>query len=232
CACLRDEHWTLEKVPQENQLAYHAYHYRGPAGSVIDLHWHATFFWRRTDFDQALWTNSVTVQIGNLTLNVLSPEDMFFHACIHGNYALGYEWHWMLDAALILGKCGGHLHWDRICELAEQSRTILVLQKAFAYLETHLDIEIPQESKALLARSRLAITERFDAYAQRSAWVPGRRLAALLSSYWRTSGPDSGSAPVMPFIDYLRFRWGLSESSSLMASILRRIVKPVPVANE
>jgi hypothetical protein len=182
-----DANWDLllELRPGEVHMA-------GPAGTVIDLHWHllnSADLRDRFPIDMnGLFARSIPASIGEVKVRTLEPVDRLLFVALHACVSGGDRLIWLNDVAVCACE---PLEWNAVSERAEAWRVRTALSLMLARAERVVGSD-PSHRPATGARSPLVW---LDALANRIAPVEntlGDRSTARLIA--RAAGDDAVSS--------------------------------------
>lgn len=144
----------------------------------------------------------------------LAPTDELLHTVLGGaRTALWGNVQWVADAVLIV--CSGEVDWDRLAELAEESRAALRVREALGYLTRLLEVPVPDDTLAKLAGFR---PTRRDVLAHRLGGSGGLVLGELprtLAGYVRSSEGTQPLRSVLGLPGFLRVAWNVDHGWQL-----------------
>ncbi len=154
--------WQTVFFSTEIMQAYHdaqIVHASGFSKNGFQLDLHRALLPFTNQKETKRWQKASTLNWQGLTVHVLNPTEQLFHACVHGlRWSYGYLT-WIPDALLILEKDHENIEWESLVQLAENTRTILFLRNALAYLMDSFQAPIPAAVIQNLANAPVSWTE-------------------------------------------------------------------------
>lgn len=138
--------------PEPHFVFQHAIGFRRDEGGELDLHWSAMGLPIDREEMQSVWSSSQALRIGDQETRSLAPADQLLQICTHAT-----RWNpdippirWAADAWLLLENAS--FPWETLVELARARGLSLVMRRTLEYLRDGLDVAIPDDVMATLAR--------------------------------------------------------------------------------
>lgn len=161
---LKQSGWEPE-VHHSTELpqTLHACHFRRDGLGIIDLHWRHFHLAVPADVDEAIWNRSMTCSFHGIEARVPDFSDQFLRACEHGvRYNIVPPFRWLADCHLLWRASAGNLDWDRIASGARHTESVMAVRGTLTFLRDRLDVPLPTEAFAKLARTRVTLHERVE----------------------------------------------------------------------
>jgi hypothetical protein len=114
---------------------YHDLAFLSPAGGLIELHWRLVQSRYTVRYDlEAMWQNSVTVDVLGQAVRVFCPNDLLFYLALHGAKHQWSQLDLVLDVAALLKD--EHLDLQAVVQSAAAAHTNRLLRLAIALAES------------------------------------------------------------------------------------------------
>lgn len=208
---LGSEGWRCEiPLTPATMRRVHAGRFARGNGLFIDLHWHITPETCGHEPDaRSWWDDSRTLELHGTHTRMLSPADMLFHVCVHGQrWSTTPTLRWVPDALFILRKEDAAIDWDRVVARAEKHELALPLLEALLFLREELDAPIPQRVIEELTRLPISRASRVE---HRVKQQPRNRRRLLFIHWFQHRRISNGTlaGDLAGFPRYLRDIWAL-----------------------
>lgn len=103
------------------KIIHHLPPFANNRGTIIELHWNIVIPNRpiKVDLD-GLWERACLIKVDNVEVRALSPEDLFFHLCIHAcdNLETGLDLIPLCDIAGLIKTSADKIDWQVLIERA------------------------------------------------------------------------------------------------------------------
>jgi hypothetical protein len=156
--------------------------YRGPAGSVVEIHWHLVppFSPIALDID-AVWSRAERRMLAGVDVFLLSPLDLLVYLCLHATaeHQLGMGLRLVLDIDQAVRRYSGEVDWEQVVEVAAAWRAERFVFCGLWLAQTLFGADVPDA-----ALDRLRTSPSLD------------RLTADLRAYLLTMEPVPAAPPV------------------------------------
>lgn len=195
----------------------------GPEGGQLDLHWRL----RRSapppgsagrDDLEGLTLVELALPEGP-TVRTLGATDHLLYTIQHGvRIDSDARVRWAFDVAMILRTAGDQIDAEHLLARARDQGSVLVLRNALAYLVGALQIELPDDLFAAVARAPVGRRER-----RVFMVASGARPSISPWRLWVSSSADwSRRQTVVGFPRFLRDSWGLRSTAQVpIAAVVR-----------
>jgi hypothetical protein len=190
---------------------------------VLELHWHLLdnpYYASRLK-TIALIGRSQQVAVEDVSPRILNLEDQIVHLCCHNLYHhLGGFTRSLVDIAFLVNKYSEKISWEEIVQQAEEYDLKLAVASTFEQLANEWYTPIPKSVVRHAAKWIPSTSERFFAWSQRNEFLRAVRTFITLPGARRKRRYISGQ--LFPDREYLHWRYGLSEDSSLTSGYMKR----------
>jgi len=224
-ALLRRSGWTSQiDTPECVVPVTHSLLFQDVEATRLDLHWHVLWESCGPGMDQEFWAGAVSTTIAGVPTAALCPADQLFHVCVHG-----VAWNpvpplrWAADAVLVLRTASPGVAWERLLMQARRLRLVLVLRKALAFLQSALDIPVPEEVLTSLQAWPISMIERLEYRARLRPWGRLGALPRQVCHYVRLSRAAGQRPRLLGFPRYLQQLYGLARLRDLPPELRRRL---------
>lgn len=198
--------------------------YKHWTGLALALHTRPFYFPHFEMSAREIRARARSVEIGSITVRVLSPEDSLVHIAGHAMYSRGRtNLRWACDAFFLI-QSSKAMDWQYIIGCADRARTALPLYVQLRWLKDALGASIPAAVLTTLRERSRAI----DGVSREGI------LAALVHTHmsWRRAAESCRRNPLMmvrllrygvtPSLRYLRWRYNHQHDWQLPFAYLRR----------
>jgi len=161
----------------------------------VEIDLHSRLFRFVAQDDQALWDSSIKAQWRGYELHFLNDTEQLFHTCVHGmRWSYGYL-SWIPDALTILASDDTQIDWQLLVEKARQTRTLIYLYNALAYLAEVFQAAIPSEVLSELSTLPVSWAERqeYKTLAREQTGSPVQLVKRVLLQSSRSRATSNGS---------------------------------------
>ncbi|RLB14286.1 MAG: hypothetical protein DRG35_05615 [Deltaproteobacteria bacterium] len=113
----------------------------------LDVHWNISkFIWGGIKKEQDLWNNAQSTKIAGINTLSMSIEDMIFHISTHLSVHHGmFRLIWLRDICELIQHYQANIDWEKIVEMAKQSRLDTAIYYSFKYAQKWLAAMVPEE---------------------------------------------------------------------------------------
>ncbi|MEG2917325.1 MAG: nucleotidyltransferase family protein [Clostridium sp.] len=124
-----------------------------PGQPLIEVHWtlaNKDFFKGDTSWEDGLWNDTISVQVGGVDTLSLGLEDLAVHLCIHMAVHLAYTGfgvRQLLDLVLLVEKKGEEIKWFSFFEKAKRCGIYKFALAILNVCNRLFDMELPIEMK-------------------------------------------------------------------------------------
>ena len=203
-------HGSWQDDERKFKQYFHASDLKQPGGGRLDLHWHVHFRSPDSEIDKEYWQRSRTAIFRDRLYRVFDTSDLFFHFCIHGEWAIERKFDWAIDIATLLFFEKDSIDWRRIVEHAKERRLVDLLRRSVAFLSAQ-QIALPGRFLDELSQAHISLPEKLEAHYREhgvSGYLGGipYRVATILRVQ---AGPTQTPLPLTA-IDYLGYSWKTS----------------------
>ncbi len=160
---LAGEGWTPRfRTHESMRYVSHATHLTDGKNRDLDLHWSLFHDRYLTPAEvDVLWNASVPAEVGGVPTRVLCPADQLVHTCEHGaRYDATPPFRWLADALQIVRGYGDAIDWQRCADIAHRHGVLLPVQQTLAYLQEHLQLDVPKAAWDSLRTRRVPLSNR------------------------------------------------------------------------
>lgn len=138
--------------PEPHFVFQHAIGFRHDGGGELDLHWSAMGLPIDREEMQSVWSSAHDLRIRDQESHSLEPADQLLQICTHAT-----QWNpdippirWAADAWLLLEPAS--FPWRTLVERARARGLSLIMRRTLEYLRDGLDVVVPDDVMATLAR--------------------------------------------------------------------------------
>lgn len=216
---------ALRSDPARLAGALHAAPFTDRSGAAIDLHWHLLHSARSTALGRLIAADTAAATFGSVACRATGLEDTLLISIAHGSrWARGAAIRWAGDVALLLGRHGDRVDWERFCMRARQMRIGAGVADALEYTQEVASVGAPAPVIERLRRAPQPLAVRMRRRRRISPVdggpVPPGAVASIAEAYEEDvaqhaePGARTGPADLARF---LARRWGLRSARRVPA---------------
>jgi len=211
-ALMKKLDWQPHLYSQEAMLWYYRHRFKHGCAfkkNNIEVDLHSQLLRFLPQDDETLWSSSNEGYWRGQRVHFLNDTDQLFHTCVHGvrwSYAF---LSWIPDALIILQDKSPDISWDSLVQKSIQTRTILYLRNAFAYLVDEFQAPIPDEVIRQLRELPVSWIEKREyrtmGQVQTNSIPYQLRRVVLQSSRYRSSSQSPGRPIGLSLTAWIQF---------------------------
>lgn len=204
-------------LDEETLTVRHAVGFQRGELEHLDLHWHVTEECGGAEADAGFWGRAMPLTVNDVRTRMLCPADLLLHICVHGlKWSTLPTVRWAADAVVLLRASGAEMDWARLVDQAERLRLVLPVKAGLGYLRRTLDVAVPDEVLAALARVRVSRRLRAEYRVKTERRTARRQVLYHWLQHRRLLGRHSILGATVRFPRYLQKLWGVSSLAALV----------------
>jgi putative nucleotidyltransferase-like protein len=220
--------WATDSPLAAEEVTYnHVRRFTGPAGRVLDLHWHFIGSAPGAATDEFFWAARQPCVVHGAQAWHLSPTAMLLHSLLADTPMLAtMPALWVVDELALLAGTAKELDWARIVAFAIEKRLASRFQRKLQLL-VHFGASIPDPAAKTLRDASAGLPEVIDtvircSQMRKQKYIPiGRR--GVFADYLRSDRRPGLSHGVSDLSHFVRHRWGLRGRREILSVVARGI---------
>ena len=201
-------------------------HFTGNSRFQLDLHWRPFWAFSAAANDDVMWSQAISVEIGDLSTRCLDGTSQLLHVCVHGT-----QWcevpsvRWVADSIAIL-RSQHPVDWEDLVAQTVQRKFSLAMAETLEYLIEEFAAPVPAEVLIRLQKVPVTLFSRLSYRALASGNDSFRTLM-----WWQLTAPlrsRSGLSwrkRMVALLRYVRAKWQLASLVQLPVSAVARLAR-------